>query len=68
MDTNIKITFERTVRLPTVPNFIFVHPFSSDNNKVSIGDLTDEELRRIGKEWTEALLRRAQEVRHDQDR
>ena len=67
MSQEIKITFERTVRLPMVPNFIFVRPYG-DNNKVSIGDLTDEELRRIGKEWTEALLRRAQEVRHDQDR
>lgn len=62
----VKISFERDVRLPTVPNFIFYG--SRDSEKVSVGELTDAELRRLGKEWTEALVRRAQEVRRDEDK
>lgn len=55
---------------PKVPNFIFLHGTPKtrqegfkESPKVSLGELDDETLRQIGDEWTQALLKRAQEQR-----
>lgn len=46
------------VAIPTVPNFLKVN-----TNTLSIAEFTEKELREIGKEWTEALVTRANEIR-----
>ena len=64
-------TIETKLQVPRVPNFIIheTKPGSredgwKDGPKTSIGDLTDEQLREIGEEWTEALIARAAEIRN----
>ncbi len=44
------------IEVPRVPNFILY-----DGGKFRLGELSDEDLRRIGVAWTEALIARAEE-------
>lgn len=55
----MKFTVHADVNLPRVPNFLTF----AEGGTISIGDITDESLRMIGAEWTEALLKRAEEIR-----
>lgn len=50
----MKITKEAEVRIPLVPNFIFV---GEDN--VPIKEFTEEQLRELGQEWVEELVKRS---------
>lgn len=50
---------EIKVEIPSTPNFIKVGEVV-----VSIEDFTDEELKELGKEWTEDLLKKAQKKRN----
>lgn len=45
---------EQEVEIPMTPNFIKV----GDTHK-PITDFTDDQLREIGKEWTEALVKKS---------
>ena len=46
------------IEVPRVPNFILY-----DGGKFRVGELSDEDLTRIGAAWTEALIARAEEQR-----
>ena len=54
---NVTVKTERTLLLPTLPNFI------RDERDVAIPveDLTQDQLREIGQKWTEALMRKARD-------
>lgn len=59
-------------QLPRVPNFLIqIMPPRrrqdgfAESPKASIAEFTDDELRAIGAEWTEALLAHAQELRKE---
>ena len=58
------ITVRAMIQVPRVPNFIIY-----EGGQLQVGELSDEDLRRIGVVWTEALLERAREQRkvHDGD-
>lgn len=56
----MKFTVHTEIDIPRVPNFL---RFADGSGTLSVGDITDESLRGIGLEWTEALLKRAAEVR-----
>lgn len=43
------------IKIPMLPNFLF----DEKKNQYSICDLTEEELREVGKEWTEELVKKA---------
>lgn len=49
------VTITVRLKIPTTPNFIQ----REDGANVSIMDLDDETLRKIGKEWTDALIQSA---------
>jgi hypothetical protein len=49
---------EVEVKPPLVPNFIIV-----GNSQKAIQDFSDDQLRTIGAEWTEELLRKARVLR-----
>jgi hypothetical protein len=51
------------VSLPRVPNFLMLEGCATPDAKISIGSLSDDELREIGRLWTEALIQRAAEMR-----
>jgi hypothetical protein len=57
----VKITVktERTLFLPLRPNFIR----TLNDEAVDIGDLTEEQLREIGRAWTEAMVRKGRDRR-----
>lgn len=57
MQVHIKIECE----IPTVPNFL-----KTSNGTVPITAVTDEGLRELGKQWTEALVMRARQMRTDE--
>jgi hypothetical protein len=63
MADKVKITVksERTLLLPTLPNFIR----TETEEGVDISTLTEEQLREIGKHWTDALVRKARERKAD---
>lgn len=48
------------VHIPSVPNFIMV---GDDKKAVSTQNFTEDELREIGKEWTEKLVKHAKAKR-----
>jgi len=48
-----------TVHCPLVPNFI-----KTDYEMISIADFTEDELREIGKEWTEELIKKSKQFKH----
>ena len=56
MELNVKMN----IKVPKVPTFIM---YEEGDGKVSVGDLSDEQLRQIGEAWTDDLLTRAGEVR-----
>ena len=53
MKTKISVKTEMEILLPSTPNFV-----RTPNKDVSIPieDLTETQLREIGKQWTEALV------------
>lgn len=61
MSEKAKITIktERTLLLPTLPNFLR----TEGDEAVPIESLTQEQLREIGQQWTDALLRKARDKR-----
>jgi hypothetical protein len=44
------------IQTPTTPNFIHVQIGKDQSNTVPISDFSEEELREIGKKWTEDLV------------
>lgn len=46
------------VVVPSVPNFLKV-----GTQTVSVAEFSNNELRQIGREWTEKLIKRAQTIR-----
>jgi hypothetical protein len=60
----ITIRREQRVQLPSLPNFIR----DADDKAISIVDLSEEQLREIGKQWTDALVRKAASKRHQMTR
>ena len=56
--TDIKIK----IQCPNVPNFV-----RDENDRVfPVSSLTDDEIRQLGKEWTERLIERAKLKREQQ--
>lgn len=45
------------LKLPMLPNFLF----DENKNQYKVSELSDGEIRELGKEWTEALLKRNRE-------
>lgn len=58
---NISIPFACDVEVPRVPNFLRI---PKTDGTVSVAHLDDESLRKVGAAWTEALLKRANEIRY----
>lgn len=54
---------EVDVELPSLPNFVKV-----GGNSIDIADVSEETLRQIGAEWTEALVANARLRRDIQER
>lgn len=60
----IELERKQTYRLPAVPNFIGIHGNNRDEVvTVSIVDFSEEDLRIIGKAWTDALVESAKNKR-----
>jgi hypothetical protein len=55
------------MELPSLPNFIRSKEETKDSGSavVDIASFTDEELKAIGIEWTQALIEKARERRKD---
>ncbi len=66
MSEKAKITIktERTLLLPTLPNFLR----TEGDEAVPIESLTQDLLREIGQQWTEALMRKARDRGFDATR
>lgn len=60
----MEITTKVKLRVPKVPNFIMCEV---GDGKVSVADLTDEQLSQIGEAWTARLMERAAEVRQSRE-
>ena len=56
----VTLLARRRVRVPQVPNFILDEP---GGIAVDVADVYDEELKRLGIEWTNALLAHAAQRR-----
>jgi len=66
MSEKAKITIktERTLLLPTLPNFLL----TEGDEAVPIESLTQDQLHEIGQQWTEALMRKARDRGFDATR
>ena len=62
MKTKIMVETQMEVVLPSLPNFIRT---PHKDVSVPIEDLTEDQLREIGKEWTEALIQKSRQRRMD---
>ena len=58
---SIVVKQDRRVILPSLPKFIR----DEDDTAISIENLTEEQLREIGKQWTDALVHKASAKRHN---
>lgn len=48
---------------PRVPNFIRIEEMAASEGKLPVSAFSEAALRRIGEQWTEALIARAKEQR-----
>lgn len=55
----MKIKVDLNIKIPTIPNFLNVE----DRNDISIpiSEISEEDLRKIGEEWTEKLVKKSKE-------
>lgn len=53
----VTVKTERTLLLPTLPNFIR----DERDAAIPVEDLTQDQLREIGQKWTDALMRKARD-------
>jgi len=60
MKTKITVKTELEVLLPTLPNFVRT---ANKNAVMPLQDLTEQQIREIGSEWTAALIRKAADKR-----
>ena len=56
-EITISVKSERTLKLPTLPNFVR----DEGGGAVPIESLTQDQLSEIGQKWTEALKRKARD-------
>lgn len=61
MSKTIRVT--AAIKIPTPPNFLRYEDPALHEATVPIESLTDEQLRKLGELWTEALLAHAQRRR-----
>lgn len=52
------VTVTADVRIPRVPNFLLY----DDDQKLPLDAVSEEDLRRIGAAWTEALVERSRQM------
>lgn len=52
------VTLKDDVKIPRVPNFIFL---AKTDAKVPVSHFPEDKLREIGERWTERLIERAKE-------
>lgn len=61
-----------TLKVPLVPNCVrglsYPAPNEIKEHVISVGDLTDDQIRQLGTSWTTALLNRANEIRVEKAR
>lgn len=55
------LTVPMELEVPRIPNFLRFKGVTSKT--ISIADLDDEQLARVGELWTDALIERAEEIR-----
>lgn len=58
----MKIKVHYNIEVPRVPNYFML---GDGDNKIPISAITEEGLREIGKQWTEALILRAKKMHKD---
>ena len=58
----VQVNFQRTVEVPSVPNYLKA---IDGEEKFNIAMLSESDLRKIGEQWTAALLDRATKLRGD---
>ena len=54
------------IESPRVPNYLRIKN-SHKNATVSIGELTNEELKAVGKQYIDCLIKRAEEIRKNKE-
>lgn len=62
MSRSKTVTVKASVKLPNLPNFLIISETpegASAPGTIDVADITDEALRQLGKEWTEALVEHA---------
>lgn len=48
------------LKIPSLPNFIFIDSEDVQKHSIDVKDLSAKELRQIGREWTEALVKHSE--------
>lgn len=62
-DPKRSLTLGVSIQLPTRPKFLRFGTEANADGAISIGSLTNKELRAVGRAWTEALIEDAAAVR-----
>jgi len=57
-----KFQIEATIKVPRVPNFLFIEGLSGEDGKLSIADVLDDDLVRLSSAWLSDLLERKKEI------
>ncbi len=61
-------TLTAKIDIPGLPNFVKAHIHGvSDALSIDVADLPSEQLRRLGAQWTEALVSHAEQRRKHRD-
>ena len=62
MKTKITVKTELEIVLPILPNFVRT---SNKDVCISIGELTEQQIKELGEAWTEALIKKARDKRKE---
>jgi len=58
--SNRTLRVQAAIHIPTTPNFL---RYGNNNGVIDVAHLGDDDLRKIGAEWTEALITKARKRR-----
>jgi len=63
----MKLELETTIEIPSLPNFIKATSYPAQEHAIDVADFKDEQLKKIGEDWTAALILHAQTRRKNRE-
>jgi len=53
------------LRTPSLPNYLFIEVNGQEVGNISVGDVSDDDLKEVAERWVKALMEHARKKRLD---